>query len=45
MKNSLIALIILCLGFSFPTARAEGTAASAANDKNTPGVQIAQTFP
>jgi len=41
MKKSLIALLILCLGFSLVTAHA---AATAATDKNTPGKEMAQTL-
>lgn len=44
MKNRLIALIVLCLGLSLATARADGPAASATADKNNPGMQIAQTI-
>ena len=44
MKKSLIALIILCLGFSFLTAHAAAATAAAPADKNNPGQQMAQTL-
>src|SRR5882724_9512288 len=44
MKKSLIALIILCLGFSLVTVHAAATTATATTDKNTPGKEMAQTL-
>jgi len=44
MKKSLIALIILCLGFSLVTARAAATNTAASTDKSNPGQQMAQTL-
>jgi MFS family permease len=44
MKKSLIALLIVCLGFSLVTAHAAATTATAATDKNTPGREMAQTL-
>jgi hypothetical protein len=44
MKKSLIALLILCLGFSLMTAHAAATTSADPTDKNNPGQQIAQTL-
>src|SRR5450631_3187544 len=43
MKNSLIALLVLCLGFSLVTANAATSTASTTSNNN-PGQQIAQTI-
>ena len=44
MNKSLIALLVLCLGFSLATANAATSTASTATDQNNPGQQIAQTI-
>jgi hypothetical protein len=44
MKKSLIALLILCLGFSLMTAQAAASSAAAPANQNNPGQQMAQTL-